>query len=154
MTRRDETKNRFFTTYNLTDRQQHAQDILTIVKAIRVNKDLSQNISLHATGNTGITGLLVASMTKDLSKIALDGDNFDPSTDENMLKMQVPGILRMGGLKTVLALASDKNLMIYNANSALMYPQLAEVSRIANNKNFSVATGNTGSAKAIEFLKN
>lgn len=154
MTRRDETKNRFFTTYNLTDRQQHVQDMLTVIKAIRINKELSQNISLYAAGNTGITGLLLAPLTKDLNKIALDGNDFDPSTDENMLKMQIPGILRMGGLKTILALAADKQMMVFNANPALVSSEVAAISRLQNNKNFAVTTENVASGKIIEYLRN
>jgi dienelactone hydrolase len=153
LTRRKES-DRFFTTYNLTDRQQHVQDILTIIKAIRVNKDLSQNISLYATGDTGLSGLLLAPLTTDLNKIALDGDKFDPTTDENMLKLQVPGILRIGGLKTVLALAANKNLLIYNANTSLISSGVKEIAQLENNKNLVVTSDNMTAGKVTDYLKN
>jgi hypothetical protein len=153
MTRRDE-KGRFFTTYNLTDRQQQAQDILTIVKAININKDLSQNISLYATGNSGITGLLLAPLTNGLSKIALDGDHFDPATDQNMLAVKVPGILRIGGLKTVLALAANKKLILYNADPSLVSSQIAAVSKLDGNLNFVITAENANTERIAGFFKN
>lgn len=153
LSRRNE-KDRFFTTYNLTDRQQHVQDILTLVKAIRVNKELSQNINLYATGNTGLSGLLLSPLSNDLNKIVLDGDKFDPTTDESMMKLQIPGILRIGGLKTVLALASNKNLLIYNANPALVSSGAKEIAQMENNKSFIITADNLASGKATDFLLN
>ncbi|HZK93861.1 MAG TPA: CocE/NonD family hydrolase [Prolixibacteraceae bacterium] len=144
----------YFTTYNLSDRQEQIQDILTIIKAIDENDDLSHNIDLYATGNTGITGLLLATITNDLDRIVLDGDHFDSTTDQNMLKLQMPGIMRIGGLKTVLALATNQHLLLYNANPSLIFSEVTEVSKLENNKgHFSITTENLGANKVIDFLK-
>jgi len=151
-TRRDENAT-YFTTYNLTDRQEQIQDILTIIRAIDESDDLSHNIDLYATGNTGITSLLLAAITNDLHRIVLDGDHFDPATDQSMLKLQIPGIMRIGGLKTVLALAAGNYLILYNANPALIFSQVVEVSKLENHKNhFSVTTENMGVDKVMDFL--
>lgn len=145
---------KLFTTYNLTDRQEQIQDILTIVKAINQNNELSHTIDLYAVGNTGITGLLLASITNDLNRVVLDGDHFDPTTDQNMLKLQIPGIMRIGGLKTVLGLVASKRLLLYNANPTLKVAEITEVNKLENNKdNFSVTTENIGVDKVINFLK-
>ncbi|WP_051084324.1 alpha/beta hydrolase family protein [Segetibacter koreensis] len=145
---------KLFTTYNLTDRQEQIQDILTIIKAISQNNELSHTIDLYAVGNTGITGLLLASITSDLHRIVLDGNHFDATIDQNMLTLQVPGIMRIGGLKTVMALAANKRLLLYNANPSLKLPEVPEVSKLENNENnFSVKTDNIGVDQVIDFLK-
>lgn len=142
---------KLFTTYNLTDRQEQIQDLITIIKAVKVNEELSHDISLYAIGNTGITGLLLASITSDLKRIVLEGNNFNPTTDKNMLKLQIPGIMRIGGLKTVMALAAKQHLLFYNANPSLISSGATEVRKLEDNDNFSIIAGNIGADKVIDF---
>lgn len=152
-TARDENS-KYFTTYNLTDRQNQIQDLLTIIKAVRENKALSENMDLVATGNTGMTGLLLATITNELDKIVIDGNHFDPSADQNMLKLQIPGIMRIGGLKTILALVSNQHLLLFNATPNMIYPELNKVTELENNKNhFSVLTEKIALNKLTGFLQ-
>jgi hypothetical protein len=142
-----------FTTYNLTDRQEQIQDLLTIIKAVDQNAELSHNIDLYATGNTGITGLLLATITSDLNRIILDGNQFDPTSDQNMLTLQIPGIMRIGGLKTVMALAAKQHLLLFNANPSLISSGAIEVSNLENDKNhFSITTEMNGDDKVLNFI--
>ena len=143
---------KLFTAYNLTDRQEQIQDLLTIIKAIKVNEELSNDIGLYAIGNTGITGLLLATITSDLKRIVLDGNRFNPTTDKNMLKLQIPGIMRIGGLKTVMALAAKQHLILYNADPSLISSGATEVSKLEDNNNFFIIAGNIGADKVIDFL--
>ncbi|MDP4284270.1 MAG: acetylxylan esterase [Bacteroidota bacterium] len=153
MTRRNENSE-FFTTFNLTDRQEQAQDILTIIKAIEETNDLSHNIDLCAVGNTGLTGLLVAAVTHDLGKIILDENHFNPMTDQNMLKLEIPGIMRIGGLKTILALASNQHLLIYNSSPSLISDKLDNLIKLEGNKDhFLISNANMSEDKIINFLK-
>ncbi len=156
-TRRNEKSN-FFTTYNLTDKQNQIQDILTLIEAIKENKSLSPKINLWATGNTGIVGLLLASIENGLNKIVIDGDQFDPSSDQNMLSLQIPGIMRVGGVPTVLALASikeDTRLLLYNTNPLLESSEVVEVSKLREKgSGFSITQEKIDDDKIINFLAN
>lgn len=155
MTRRDE-ESKYFTTYNLTDRQEQIQDILTIIKAIKENKDLSGHIDLWATGNTGMTALLLASAGNYFDQVVIDGNHFDPSADQNMLKLQIPGLMRIGGLKTVLALSSikDYSFLLYNVNPQLIYPEVTKISKLEeNDSSFIITKGRTGTNKIISFFR-
>jgi len=151
-TLRDE-KERFFTTYNLTDRQEQIQDLITLIYFIKKSSDLSDNISLYSTGNTGITSLLLATVTRDVNQYILDGNHFNPNSDEEMLTLEIPGLMRVGGLKTALALAADKHLFLYNAHSSLLASGAIEVSKLENNsRDFSVVTEDAGEDKIIDLL--
>lgn len=108
---------------------------------------------MYATGNTGITGLLLATITSDLNRIILDGDQFDPTSDQNMLKLQIPGIMRIGGLKTVMALAAKQQLLLFNANPSLTSSGPIEVSKLENDKNyFSITEEKIGVDKVLDFI--
>jgi dienelactone hydrolase len=153
MARRDENAE-YFTTYNLTDRQEQIQDLITIIKFINETDNLTQDISLYSSGNTGITALLLATITNDLNKLILDGDHFDPTTDQSMLTLEIPGIMRIGGLKTALALAANKHLLLYNANPSFLSSAAMEVRKLENNKDhFSIITTSIGDDRVIDFLK-
>lgn len=143
----------YFTTYNPTDRQEQIQDLLTIVSAIRENKDLSQKIDLYTTGNTGLTGLFASILTDHLDRIVIDGNDFDPTTDQNMLTLQIPGIMRIGGLKTVLVLAANRNILLYNANPSLVSPEIIEASKLGDNKKgLSMILDNVSVDELLDFI--
>ncbi len=152
-TLRDE-KEEFFDTYNLTDRQQQIQDLITIIHFVKKTGNLSHNIGLYSTGNTGITALLLATVTKDVNKYILDGDHFNPTTDQEMLKLEMPGIMRVGGLKTAMALDANKHLLFYNADPRFLSSGAIEISKLENsNPNFSIVTTSIDENKIIDFLK-
>ncbi|HET7117295.1 MAG TPA: CocE/NonD family hydrolase [Hanamia sp.] len=152
-TLRDE-KDKVFTVYNLTDRQEQIQDLITIIHFIKKSGDLSHNINLYSTGNTGITSLLLATVTNDVNKYLLDGNHFNPNTDQKMLTLEIHGIMRVGGLKTAMALIANKHLLLYNANPNLLSLGANEISKLENNsKNFSVVTISMDKNKIIDFLK-
>ncbi len=152
-TLRDE-KEIFFTTYNLTDRQEQIQDLITLIYFIKEASNLPGDISLYSTGNTGITSLLLATVTNDVSQYILDGNHFNPNSDEEMLAVEIPGIMRVGGLKTALALDADKHLLFYNAHPSFLTSGAIEISTLEKNKqNFSITTEDAGEDKIINFLK-
>ncbi len=151
-TLRDE-KEKFFTTYNLTDRQEQIQDLITLIYFIKEASTLSDDISLYSTGNTGITSLLLATVTKDVNQYVVDGNHFDPNSDEEMLTIGIPGLMRAGGLKTALALDADKHLLLYNAHPSFSTSGAIDVSKLEKNGlNFSIVTEDAGEYKIIELL--
>jgi dienelactone hydrolase len=152
MTLRDE-KDKVFAVYNLTDRQEQIQDLITIIHFIKETGNLSHNINLYSTGNTGITSLLLATVTKDVNKYVLDGNHFNPNTDQEMLTLEIPGIMRVGGLKTAMALIANKHLLLFNAGPNLLSLGAPEISKLENNNNnFSIVTASVGENKIIDFL--
>lgn len=152
-TLRDE-KDKFFDTYNLTDRQEQIQDLITIIHFVMETGNLSHNINLYSSGNTGITALLLATVTKDVNKYTLDGNHLNPDTDQEMLTLGIPGLMRVGGLKTAMALNANKHLLFYNADPHFLSPEAIEISRLENNnKNFSIVTTSIDQDKIIDFLK-
>lgn len=157
VTRRDE-KSDYFTTYNLTDKQNQLQDILTLIKAIKENKSLSAEINLWASGNTGMITLLLGSMENGLNKIVIDGNQFDPSSDQNMLSLQIPGIMRIGGIPTALAIAAseEKNrFLVYNINSKLDSPELEAVRKLKKNESyFNTSSEKINDNEIVDFITN
>ena len=151
-TLRDE-KEDFFTTYNLTDRQEQIQDLVTLIYFIKKANNLSSNISLYSIGNTGITSLLLATVTNDVNQYILDGNHFNPGSDEEMLTLEIPGLMRVGGLKTTLALDANKHLLLYNADSSFLKSGAVEISKLENNKlNFLIVTKDIEENKIINLL--
>ncbi len=152
-TLRDE-KSEFFDTYNLTDRQEQIQDLKTIIYFIKETGNLSHDINLYASGNTGITALLLATVTKDVDKYILDGNHLNPNSDQEMLALGLPGIMRVGGLKTAMALSANKHLLFYNATPNFLSSGAIEISKLENNsKNFSIVITSIDEDKIIDFLK-
>lgn len=152
-TKRDEAIP-YFTAYNFTDRQNQVQDLFTIIKALKENKYLSEHIDLIATGNTGITGLLLSAIPHDLDRIVIDGNHFNPSEDQHMLELQIPGIMRIGGLKTILALGANQPILIYNAHPNLKYPGVDEVVKLVGNEDhLSISASGKDVDEVIEFLR-
>jgi hypothetical protein len=71
-----------------------------------------------------------------------------------MLSLEIPGIMRVGGLKTALGLCANKNLILYNADPSLVSSGAIELSSLENNnRNFSVITGSLEENKIIDLLK-
>jgi|GEM_PF-119133 len=152
-TLRDEN-DKVFTVYNLTDRQEQIQDLITIIHFIKESGNLSHDINLYSTGNTGITSLLLATATTDVNKYLLDGNHFNPDTDQEMLMLEIPGIMRVGGFKTALALTANKHLLLFNTAPNLLSSGAIEISKLENNnKNFSILTASVEENKIIDFLK-
>jgi len=151
-TLRDE-KDKVFTVYNLTDRQEQIQDLITIIHFIKGTVNLSHRINLYSVGNTGLTSLLLATVTKDVNKYILDGNHFNLTTDQEMLKLEIPGIMRVGGLKTALALNANKHLLMFNADPDLLLLGASAMSKLENNKHFSIVTTSMDENKIIDFLK-
>ena len=151
-TLRDETE-RYFTTYNLTDRQQQIQDLITLIYFIKEASDLPDNISLYSTGNTGITSLLLATVTNEVNQYAIDGNHVNPNSDEEMLSIGIPGLMRVGGLKTALTLDANKHLLLYNAHPSFLTSGVIDVSKLENNsQNFSIATEDAAEDKIVDLL--
>ena len=145
---------KYFTTYNLTDRQEQVEDLLTLIRAIEKSEGVSHYINLYATGNTGMTGLFLSTITKKLHRIILDGNHFDPSSDEKMLELQIPGIMRIGGLQTVLALASNQHLIFFNAFPSLRFSRITAVSKLENNEDhFSITTEDLAIGRILDFFQ-
>jgi hypothetical protein len=96
---------------------------------------------------------LLATVTKDVNKYVLDGNHFNPNTDQEMLTLEIPGIMRVGGLKTAMALIANKRVLMSNADPNLVSLGAPEISKLENNNNnFSIVTANMEENKIIDFL--
>jgi hypothetical protein len=56
-------------------------------------------------------------------------------------------------LKTVLALATDKRLLMYNAHASMISAEVKELSKIENKKDeFNITTENIATDRVVDFL--
>jgi len=127
--------------------------LITIIYFIKEGSTLSDNINLYSAGKTGITSLLLATVANGVNQYILDGNHFNPSSAEDMLTLEVPGLMRVGGLKTALALNANKHMLLYNADPSFLKFGISDISKLEkNNLNFSITTENADENKIIKLL--
>jgi len=113
---RRERKGNYFSTFNPTDDAVRVQDVLTSIVYLKGRRDV-RSLHVLGLGDAGIWCLLAAGLAKDLGRVATDLAGFDTaSEDEWQQRAFVPGICRLGGLRTAAALAAPIPLYIFNAH--------------------------------------
>jgi dienelactone hydrolase len=131
---RRERKGNYFTTFNPTDDALRVQDVLTSIVYLKDRRDV-QSINVVGLGDAGIWCLLAAGLKSGLGRVAADLAGFDPeSEDEWQRRAFVPGICRLGGLRTAATLAAPVPLYTFNAHDRFDAGWVAEAYRAAGDE--------------------
>jgi len=128
---RRERKGNYFTTFNPTDDALRVQDVLTSIVYLQDRWDV-RSINVVGLGDAGIWCLLAAGVKKELGRVAADLAGFDPANEDQWQQRAfVPGIRRLGGLRTAAALAAPVPLYIFNAHDGFDAGWVAQAYRAA-----------------------
>lgn len=130
----DTTRYGFYTTYNRPAVAHRVQDIVTAVTYLRKRAAVTST-SLIALGEAGLWGLLACGADPHINRAALDTNQFDSDNDEAYLsELNIPGIRRIGDVRTAAALAAPASLLLHNTGSMFETEWISEVYRVANAK--------------------
>ncbi len=115
---RDE-KIKHFTTFNKTDTQERVQDILT---ALRYLRDF-EKVNLLGIEEGGLWCMLAAALADDVNHVVADAVDLNLEDTATLVdKVFVPGLARVGGFSTALALAAPAKLdMLRAGKTGLAY---------------------------------
>ena len=112
-----ERKGNYFTTFNPTDDALRVQDVLTSLVYLENRRDVDE-VNLVGIEDAGVWCLLAKGLAENVARTAVDLAKFDPEDDKRWRKCAfVPGIRRLGGLRTAATLATSGPLYIYNASA-------------------------------------
>ena len=129
----------FFTCYNRTDVQQRVQDLITACTAAR---ELGEKPYVVLCG-VKQAGLWAALAAPAADALIVDCNQFDSSSDKEWLKPEifVPGLLKIGGIDGVAALAAPNPILLHNAGKNFTTDNLSEVYQKAKaGKNVKILT--------------
>ena len=102
------------------------QDVLTVIAFLRAQG--VQRINLVGAGDAGVWALLAAGVSEGaLHRVAayrMDASSQDPA---QALRSVVPGLLKVGGLATAIALAAPTPVLVLGADSAFAGPRIGAV---------------------------
>jgi hypothetical protein len=105
----------YYETYNRTDSALRIQDILTATSFLR---KICRKVNLVGFGDAGAWCLLASSVTENLESVTVDLNHFADNSEESWLKhLYIPGIMKVGGLRTAASLNAPRRLLIYNIGS-------------------------------------
>jgi dienelactone hydrolase len=112
------TEDKFFTTYNKTDTQLRAQDIVTALVWLRARKDVAA-VNLVGLDDAGLWCLLARPFAPFVAKTAADAGQFNLASDDAyQKKLYVPVLRRAGDFRAAVALIGNAPLLIHNAGEA------------------------------------
>jgi len=113
-------REKYFTTYNRTDAQERAQDLIT---ACAFAKTKGRRVILCGTGRAGLWALLAAPAADAL---VADCDALDVASDEALLAQDlfVPGIRKLGAFEGAAMLAAPNPLVIHNTGDSFSIASL------------------------------
>jgi hypothetical protein len=105
----------FFSTYNRTNAQERVQDLLTAAAYLRSRGDV-RTVTICGQGTAGIYALLAA---PNADAVIADMGAFDWSKDDVWLTddVFVPGVRRLGDVRTCLALSAPNPVYLYNVGT-------------------------------------
>jgi hypothetical protein len=129
-----ERRGNYFTTFNPTDDALRVQDVLTSLVYLENRSDMS-SVSLLGLRDAGLWCLLARGLKKNVTRTAVDCAGFDPEDSEAWRERAfVPGIRRLGGLRTAATLAAPMPLYVYNAPDSFDSSWIADAFRIAGDE--------------------
>ena len=103
-----------YLTYNQTETALRVQDVLTSLAYLQSRYEVDK-VNLIGEGQAGLWALLAASLEKGLNAVAADTDDFDLDDDEDYLEtLYVPGLRRVGDLRTAQAMIAPSPLLLHN----------------------------------------
>ena len=104
-----------FSTFNAPDEALRVQDILTAIAYLQGREDVA-GINLVGMGDAGLWCLLANSFAPGVSRTAVDVAGFHNGDESAWVeRLNIPGILRVGGFDTAIACAAPRPLLIHNA---------------------------------------
>lgn len=106
-------KIRYFTTYNRTDVANRVQDILTALAYLKSRPEVSR-VRLVGQGDAGLWCLLARAMATGIDATVVDAARFNDEDDSYRERLFLPGLRRVGDLRTAAALAAPGRLFIHN----------------------------------------
>ncbi|MGD8239236.1 MAG: acetylxylan esterase, partial [Armatimonadota bacterium] len=106
---------RYFSTFHAADEALRVQDIVTAVAYLRHREDVAE-VNLVGLGEAGLWCLLARGLTDGVGRTAVDVVGLDTDDDAAWVEhLNVPGILRVGGLDGAMACGAPGELLIHNA---------------------------------------
>ena len=116
----------YFTTYNRTTAALRVQDIVTALHCFTNRSDVSE-VNLIGIGEAGLWGLLAAGFT-DVKNLVVDAAGHALNSDAAFLEtLPIPGIRRVGDLRTAGTLVAPRPLVIHNTGDVFDAGWIAEV---------------------------
>ena len=109
-TQRDESF-QYFTTFNKTDVQERVQDIATALRFLKTDRPGTM-VDLIGLEEAGIWAVLAGGVTEGIHKIAALDISTHLTDEQAMLEIFVPGLLRIGGMSTPIALTAPTPLLL------------------------------------------
>jgi len=101
----------YFTTFNKTDTQERVQDILTVIRYLQNNYE---SISLCGLEVAGAWAALAAGLKPEVDRVLVDAADADWESETFLLgNIFMPGLARVGGLATAVALTAPAPVVIY-----------------------------------------
>lgn len=121
---------RYFTTFNPTDESLRVQDILTAIAYLQGRKDVA-GVSLVGIGEAGLWCLLASAFADNLNHVVADTAGFN-NRDESawVERLNIPGILRVGGFDTAIACSVPRPIFIHNTGGIFDTGRMTELYRL------------------------
>ena len=106
----------YFSTFSPADEALRVQDILTAIAYLQERDDVAE-INLIGLGEAGLWCLLANAFAPDLNRTVVDVVGFH-NRDESawVERLNIQGILRVGGFDTAVACAAPRPILIHNAD--------------------------------------
>ena len=109
---------KYFTTYNRTEIAERVQDILTALAYLDSRADVGR-VELAGLDEAGLWCLLARALAPAVESCAVDLQKFKMDSDEQFVKrLYIPLLRRAGDIRTAIALAAPRRLMIHNTGGA------------------------------------
>jgi dienelactone hydrolase len=133
---------RHFTTYNRSTAAERVQDIATALTYLH-GRAGGRPVQLIGVGTAGPLCLLARTQTPFVARTVIDADQFEYSADAAVpAELALPGILRLGGLRSVACLSAPGHMLLHNTGTAFETNWLEEAYRLeAAGKNLTVSRG-------------
>ncbi len=141
----------YFSTYNRTDAQERAQDLITACAYAR-GEAKARRVVLCGEGRAGLWAMLAAPAA---DAVVADGDAADLTGDATWLAgdLFTPGLRKLGGMETAAALATPHPLLVHRAGAGFSTELLRGSYQAAKaEKNLRVETGTLSDADVAAWV--
>ena len=143
-----------FTTYNRTDTQERVQDVLTALSFLKSQQGI-EKVNLVGIGDAGVWALLANSLAgKRIDHMVVYGLDVSAGEPSEALRYFVPGLLKIGGLRTAAALAAPTSSTIHFSEGGFDTEGVSQVYDLANKSEaFRVVRGRRSQDEIVEWLR-
>jgi hypothetical protein len=140
----------FFTTFNKTDVQERVQDVVTAASFLQQK----YSVNIVGIGEGGLWALLGASVMSGLESVIVDCDDVDSDDDRVLIrKLFVPGLARVGGLQTAMALVAPTKLMCFGWSETVEKDKVEAVFDLNRAKGVSFLDGVPAEEEIVAFMQ-